>query len=139
MKTLDEVLKSYKNHETTFDNRLGRRICDFLTVEQMESIGYKLEGENKDNWKHKEWTEKNVINQLKEDVEFGIEKARRHRGISAGLMQEVVIGWCWVLENGLENSEYGWYGSETFKAVNDYYDFGLIDEYTFGEDFYKEW
>lgn len=138
MKTLNEVLDSYKMHETTIDNRLGRRLCDFLTIEQMKSIGYKFDGDE-NNWIPKEWTEENIVAQLKEDVEFGIEKAVNHRGISAGLMQEVVIGWCWVLENGLEDSEYGWYGSETFKAVNDYYGFGLINENTFDASFYEEW
>ena len=39
------------------------------------------------------------------------------RGISSELMANVVRSWCKVLENGLEDIEYGWYGDNVFKTV----------------------
>lgn len=138
MKTLEEVLRDHKDHETTFDGRLGRRLVAFLTPEQAEQIGYKItEGAEKHS--PLEWTEANILKELKRDLEFGIEKAVNHRGISASLMQEVVTAWCWILENGLDNCDYGWYGSATFEAVDAHYGFGLVDENTFDSEFYREW
>lgn len=66
-------------------------------------------------------------------------KALDHRGISASLMFDVCRAWCIVLENGLENTEYGWYGDKLFKALDQKYKFGLINEETFSKTFYEEW
>ena len=86
MKTLQEILDNYNKYETSLEDRFGRRLCEFLTVEQMEQIGFELEDEYKEIHKPKEWTEENIIAQLKEDVLFGWEKACDERGISSGLM-----------------------------------------------------
>jgi hypothetical protein len=62
-----------------------------------------------------------VLAQLKKDVAFGFEKALNQRGISAGLMSEVVKMWNWILEEGLENYDedngYAQYGLPLFKAT----------------------
>ena len=143
MKTLDWVLENFNNMETSIDNRLGRRLCQFLTIEQMEKLGFGFENEeDKKNHKPVEWTEENILKQLKEDVDFGIEKATGHRGISASLMWEVCMGWCMILENGLDEiykDNYGWYGDELFGAIDQKYKFGLVDADTFDDEFYKEW
>ena len=61
---------------------------------------------------------KNIIEQLKEDVRFGWEKACEGRGLSANLMYEVVKTWCKVLENEYEDfDDYAPYGKPLFKAV----------------------
>lgn len=36
-------------------------------------------------------------------------------------MSEVVKSWCKVLENGLEDLDYGWYGDNVFKTVAEKY------------------
>jgi hypothetical protein len=54
-------------------------------------------------------------------------------------MFDVVKSWCKILENGLDESDYGWYGDILFKAVNDYYNFDLVNKDTFDDEFYKEW
>ena len=54
-------------------------------------------------------------------------------------MFDVVKAWCIVLENGLENTDYGWYGHKMFKAVDEYYHFGSVNEDTFDEEFFQEW
>lgn len=74
-----------------------------------------------------EWTEENILKQLKEDVDFGWEKCRAERGISSELMSEVVRRWCRVLENGLEDIDYGWYGDNVFNTVDKKYSFGITD------------
>lgn len=139
MKTLEYVKEHIKEIEQDnfLDRRFTKRFIDFLPTEEWEKFGFEYKGEKP--YTPKEWTEENILEQLKEDVKFGIEKAIDHRGISAELMFYVVQGWCIVLENGLEDTDYGWYGDKLFRAVDEYYHFGLIDENTFDRDFYDEW
>lgn len=118
MKTIEEIIKNYENYETSIEDRFGRRLCQFLTREQMVKIGFELGG----NVDHipKEWTRENIINQLKSDVEFGFEKALDKRGISSSLMFGVVMSWNKVLEEGLEDwdeDNYKYYGLPLFKAT----------------------
>ena len=140
MKTLEYVKEHIDEIEQDgfFDRRWTKRFLDFLPVEEWEEYGFKYTGEDKGVSKPKEWTEENVLAQLKEDVEFGVEKAENHRGISASLMYAVVQAWCIILENGLKDTDYGYYGDKLFKAVDKLYNFGLTDGH-FEEDFYKEW
>lgn len=121
MKSIDEILNNYSEYETFLDDRFGRRFADFLTDEQMLKIGYEVKDEFKGKRKIKKWTEENVIAQFAEDLKFGWEKCCNKRGISSELMANVVQTWCKVLENGLENIEYGWYGDNVFKTVAEKY------------------
>lgn len=140
MLTLDYILNNYDKFETPLEDRLGHRLAQFLTDEQMAKIGmsYNLE-EGQARPAIVPFTEENVLKQLREDCEFGIEKATNHRGISAGLMYEVCQGWCIILENGLEDTDYEWYGCGLFKAIDEYYNFGLVGPDTFDDEFYEEW
>lgn len=119
MKTIEHIIEHYSDYETYLDDRFGRRLCDFLTPEQAEMIGWKVDT---DGVKHspKPWTKENILEQLKDDVEFGWEKACGERGISSSLMFDVVLKWCRILEDGLEHWDeihYGPYGKPLFKAV----------------------
>ena len=118
MKTIEEIIKNYENYETFIEDRFGRRLCQFLTKEQMKEIGFELE-EGIDHTPA-EWTRENIINQLRCDVEFGFEKALNKRGISSSLMFSVVMSWNKVLEEGLEDwdeDNYRYYGLPLFKAT----------------------
>lgn len=126
MKKIKEILKNYKDYETCLDDRFGRRFIEFLTIEEMESIGFELEEEYKKDWQPKEWNEENIIQQLKQDIEFGIEKAVDERGISASLMFEVVKSWLKVLED-----------EEILKYFEDYYDYGLNGFYPARDKYLK--
>lgn len=119
------------------DTRFTKRLMDFLPTSEWKKFGYMYTGETE--FIPKEWNEENILAQLKEDVEFGIEKATNHRGISANLMFNVVKAWCKILENGLDTTDYGWYGDKLFKAVDEYYKFGFVDKDTFNSRFYEEW
>ena len=119
MKKIKEILENYDNYKIYIDDRFGSRFIEFLTITEMESIGIKLKDEYKENWQPKEWTEENIINQLKEDIKFGIEKAEDERGISSSLMFEVVKSWLRVLED-----------EETLKYFEDYYGYGLNGFYS---------
>lgn len=126
MKTIQEILDNYKNYETSLDDRFGIRFAQFLSEEQMKQIGFSL----KDGTKHyqKEWNRENILKQLKEDVEFGWEKAINQRGISSNLMYEVVRSWNKILEEGLENfDEYPQYGKPLFKETAKKYGWKLED------------
>lgn len=127
MKTIKEILDNYKDYETFLEDRFGVRLCEFLTIEQMKQIGFEYNDIEKANADHpKEWTEENILSQLKYDVEFGWQKACNERGISTSLMFEVVRTWCKVLENGLGDfTDYGPYGKPLFREVAKLYDWEL--------------
>ena len=130
MKTIEEIIENYSEYEVFLDDRFGKRLCDFLTVEQAKMIGFEFKEEYKDKHVPKEWSEENILAQLKEDLEFGWEKCVDERGISSELMSEVVRSWCRVLENGLADIPYGWYGDNVFKTVAKRYNVPL----TYGSD-----
>ena len=125
MLTLDYVKEHIDEieYDDFCDRRFTKRLCGFLSPDDWKEFGFIYKGEGE--FKAKEWTEENIINQLKVDLEFAIEKATNQRGISASLMYDVLRSWCKVLENGLEDTEYGWYGDKLIKAVDEYYGFGL--------------
>lgn len=131
MLTLDYVKEHIDEieYDDLFDRRFTKRFVDFLPADEWEKLDFSYTGD--DEFIPKEWTEENIINQLKEDLEFAIEKATNQRGISASLMYDVLRSWCKVLENGLEDTEYGWYGDKLIKAVDEYYGFGLykVDDF----------
>lgn len=141
MKTLEYVKEHIKEieHDNFLDRRFTKRLLDFLPAEEWKEYGFTpSENFKADEYKPKDWTEENVLEQLKEDLAFGIEKAVNHRGISASLIYEVVRSWCYILENGLENTSYGWYGCNLFEAVDDYYKWNLVGD-QFDDEFYEEW
>ena len=141
MKTLEYVKKNIGEFERdeVFDRRFTCRLMSFVDESEWEKFGIRRK-EGAEPEKTKEWTEENVLRQLKDDVDFGIEKALDHRGISSSLMAMVCRSWLDVLEDeDIDRDLYGWYGSELFKAIDQKYEFGLVDEDTFSGDFYEEW
>lgn len=114
MKTLEFVIQNYKSD--VLDGRDITRLGQFLSEEQLPIFG--LELKEGIRWQPKEFTRENILEQLKEDVAFGFEKALNKRGISSSLMYQVVSMWNWILEEGLENfTEYAQYGLPLFKAT----------------------
>ncbi len=134
MKTLEQVLAGHndaiKDNALSIQDRLGIRLCQFLTEEQAKTIGFKCkEGAT---WEPPiPFTEENVLKQLKKDVEFGWDKACGHKGISSELMYDVVLGWCKILENEFAYwDDYSPYGTPLFIAVSKKYGFD-VDETEF--------
>ena len=129
MKTLEWVKKHYSELEedTWLDRRWTKRFLDFLPVEEWSDYGFELaEGADISKYTPKEWTEENILDQLKKDVEFGYEKAVDERGISSDLMAMVVNSWCKILENGLNlDGDNGYYHILQFTTVAEYYGWEL--------------
>ena len=122
MKTLDQIAKYYKSN--CIDGRDLYRLAQFIPYDRLKEFGISVnkEWDNKEKWDSevKPFTRENVLKQLEKDVEFGFEKALDQRGISAGLMFDVVQMWNWILEEGLEDwpdSNYAMYGLPLFKAT----------------------
>ncbi len=129
MKTIEQIKKEYKPE--SIDNREFSRLANFLPESELKDFGLELKEEFKGKHTHKEFTRENVLEQLKDDVAFGFEKALNKRGISASCMNSVVKFWNWVLEEGLEDfDEYAQYGLPTLKATALKYGF----ENPIGED-----
>lgn len=136
MKTLEQISESYKSN--TLDGRDLNRLAQFIPFNMLSSFGLKLkEGVTEEEWNKnvKEFTKENILIQLEKDVDFGFEKALNQRGISAGLMADVVQMWNWILEEGLEDfDEYPMYGLPIFKATAIKYGF----ENPIGDDYGNE-
>lgn len=128
MLSIDYVKEHYDEFKTFMDDRFGARFLDFLPCEEWKDYGFSL----RDGYeipKPKEWTEENVLAQLKRDVEFGWEKACNERGISSSLMYEVCKSWCKVLENKFADfDEYEPYGKPLFYRLAQHYDWDLPRE-----------
>lgn len=116
MKSLEQVEKEYKSN--TLDGRDIHRLMDFIPESKLGDFGITLKHEYIGKHKHIEFTKENILIQLEKDVAFGFDKALNQRGISSGLMYEVVKMWNWILEEGLEDfDDYAMYGLPLFKAT----------------------
>lgn len=144
MLTKDYVIEHYSNFGPKSFNRLGTRLAQFCTKEELKKLNIFTDEsiEELDDSKMKDWTEENIIKQLEKDVAFGFEKALDRRGISASLMFEVVLAWNQILENRLKdwNSyDYPMYGLPLFKATALLYGFeNPIGEDSGSEEYYNE-
>jgi hypothetical protein len=116
MKTLEQIYEDYKSE--TLDGRDLSRLAQFIPEKDLSRMGLQLKDEFVGKHVHKPLTRENILEQLKEDVDFGFEKALNKRGISSELMYEVVKMWNWILEEGLEDfDDYPMYGLPLFKAT----------------------
>lgn len=135
MKTLEQIASSYKSQ--AFDGRDLTRLSQFIPEEKLSEFGLELREECVGKHVAIEFTRENILKQLEKDVEFGFEKALNRRGISSGLMFDVVMMWNWVLEEGLEDfdkNDYAQYGLPLFKATAVKYGF----ENPIGDDYGDE-
>ena len=131
MKTLEQIKD---RGSKTIDGRDFSRLAMFIPESQLADFGMSLKDEYVGKHEHKEFNRENVIEQLKDDVAFGFEKALDQRGLSAGAMFEVVMMWNWILEEGLEDfpeDDYAQYGLPLFKqtAVKYGFDNPIGDDY----------
>lgn len=142
MKTLEQIAQAYATKEREFQCLDGRdmyRLAKFIPFNMLDKFGIKPNDEynNEERWNKDiiPFTRENVLKQLESDVEFGFEKALNQRGISSGLMYEVVKMWNWILEEGLEEfDDYPMYGLPLFKATAVKYGF----ENPIGDDYGNE-
>ncbi len=129
MLTKEQVLEqvSAGRKSECLDGRDYSRLADFFPVEQWGVFGFGVkEGADLSGVPApKEWSRKALVERLAGDLSFGFEKALNKRGISAGMMHEVVKMWLWVLEDDLLDQAddlYAQYGLPLFKAVALKYD-----------------
>lgn len=118
MKTLEQLL-TYPGGENCnlIDGRDISRLIEFIPAQYLEKFGYSLIKEGQ-TWEPLEYNRENVLKKLEKDLAFAFEKALNKRGISAGLMYDVIKMWMWVLDDELyEFSKYAQYGLPLFKAV----------------------
>lgn len=145
MKTLEYIAENRKSQ--CLDGRDFYRLAQFIPFDMLPKFGIKPSDEwnDREKWDAnvKPFTRENILKQLEKDVSFGFEKALNMRGISSGLMYEVVKMWNWILEEGLEDfDDYPNYGLPLFKATAVKYGFenpigddtGSEDEYEYNEE-----
>lgn len=123
MKSIEYVKEHFDEFEEDnfFDRRFTKRFVDFLPSSEWKDYGFIYTGEN--DREPEEWTEENILNHLKEDAMFGLEKAEDERGISSELMAMVVRAWCKILENGCVLDDFcdGGYHINQFRIVIEHY------------------
>lgn len=122
MKTKKQFLKEYKSK--ALDNRDISRISQWLTDEELKSLGFKRT--DSEEFVPLEWTEETMLKQLEKDVEFGFEKALNRRGISASLMSNVIMMWVYILEPDIDvdgERDYPMHGLPILKKVAVHYGF----------------
>lgn len=120
MRTLEEVIAAYEagERDQCLDGRDVHRLVKFVPEPDLARLGVTLKPEYVGSHVAEEFTRDAVLAQLSGDVAFGFEKALDQRGLSAGLMAQVVQLWNWVLDEGLADlDEYPQYGLPIFKAT----------------------
>lgn len=129
MKSFEDALAFVKQWDGAFDGRDIKRFSLFLPLDRLAEAGLEAEeGVTAEEWgEPRPWTEEEVVKQLLEDAEFGLQKAIGERGLSSNCMFHVVNMWCHLLENGLEDEEerYGYglgYGRSLFEKVLKHYE-----------------
>ena len=140
MKSIKDMVKWFEDNGA-FDGRDKMRLASFLTEDELALFGVTLKPEYVGTHKPTaEWNLEGILDQLKEDVAFGFEKALNQRSISASCMYEVVRMWNYALEEGLEDFEdYAYYGLPLFKATAIKYGFeNPIGNDTGDEEKYEE-
>lgn len=141
MKTLEQLKTDFVSR--AIDNRDIHRLLEFIPYEYLEHFGVEVE-DTEAEWNSTllEYTEENVLKQLKCDVDFGFDKALNRRGLSAGLMFGVVQMWNTILENELADwpdNNYAQYGLPLLKATALLYNFNNpIGDDAGDEDCYAE-
>ena len=88
MKTLEQIKNNYTSQ--SIDGRDLSRLYLFIPEEQLKDFGIALKDEYVGKHEHIEFTRENILNQLKEDLAFGFEKALNQRGLSSSAMYAVV-------------------------------------------------
>jgi len=140
-KILLQEIKDKKLESLCLDGRDFARLCNYLTFEEAKDAGMLQDDATGEKWgKVTAYTKRNILAQLKKDVAFGFEKALDCRGISSGLMYEVVRMWMYILEDDLlKLHDYAMYGLPLFKAVAIKYGFpNPIGEDLGSEEKYNE-
>lgn len=122
MKTKEDVLKAIKSKEitSTLDGRDFYRLIDWFGPDYLELFELRLADGATWDTPIKPWTEEAFKEQLRDDLAFAFEKALDQRGISAGLMRDVVKLWLWVLDVELDEADdgdYAQYGLPLLKAT----------------------
>lgn len=134
------AVKGGRESQAWPDMRDYSRLVEFFPTSEWEAFGFGLK-EGADEPKMKPWTREAILEQLKEDVEFGFEKALNKRGISAGCMNGCLKMWMWILEDELQTHDsYAQYGLPLLKAVALKYGFkNEIGDDAGDEDKYAEY
>ena len=151
MRALDEILTNYKSN--CLDGRDTYRLLAFIPWDVAKNYPDFLDNaveeyRNEEMWMSKiyvkPYTRENILEQLRSDVAVGFQKALDRRGISSGLMFEVVKMWNWVLNEDEElanwsNDNYAMYGLPLFKATAVKYGFhNPIGDDNGDESWYEE-
>lgn len=123
MKSFEDALAFMKTWSGAIDERDKGRFAEFVPFNRCKDAGLTpADDTTEESWgETKSWTEEEVLKQLREDAEFGLEKAINQRGLSVQCMFACVNMWCLLLENGLDEHSYDEYGVDFFEKIIEHY------------------
>jgi hypothetical protein len=119
MLTQEQIIEAIKagRKSECFDGRDFSRLCNFFPVSEWPTLGFAPK-DGAELSEPRPWTEEEIKKQLADDLAFAFEKALDKRGISAGVMNDVIKMWMWVLEDDLQHmEEYAQYGLPLLRDV----------------------
>lgn len=128
MRTNDEIVKkTIENRKVLFDFS-SEVFVPFLPFEQAKPFLKKDSLE--DQWEPKDFTREQVINDMRDYMEFAWGKVENHRGLSADRSVNKMTAWVWLLGDDdflkeLEKAGYINYGAPKLEVVCKKYDFPI--------------
>lgn len=124
MRTPEQIVDRIENHNDMFGFTTAV-LLDYLPWEQAKQY---LKDEGHAEWEakwpetYREPTPENVLPVMQDYMEFALEKAENHRGISASRSVLKMTAWAWLLEDEellqkIEEAPYENYGVPKLKAI----------------------
>lgn len=129
MKTIEEIVQRCRDKgEEVFDFTVAAlgEYLPFDMVKEFLSEDVLKESDIEKKWNEEDYTEltrENVINDILDYMEFALEKAESHRGLSANRSISRMNAWVWVLgdEDKIDWDNYANYGVPILKQICELY------------------
>lgn len=131
MKTFEEIKVKIKEEENEVLSFFIDTIIDYLPFdvakEHLKEEYVKNIESGSEVWNQKELTRNNIIEDMKNYMEFAWGKVIDHRGLSAGRSVNKFQGWIWVLgeDDKIDWENYTNYGAPILKQICGVYGFEI--------------
>lgn len=122
MRTKEQIINKIKlEKDNDFFGVICADLATYLPIEEVQKLF--PEADLKD-FKTKELTRENVLQEIKDYLEFAWDKANNQRGLSAGRSMDHFTAWIWLL--GDEDSfgdlrDYQYYGKDNLVEICEFY------------------
>lgn len=131
MKSVSEIVERLRGlQDDPTDQMFGWQSSDLLEYLPFEKAKEFLkDGVLDGEWKTTTLTRESVLGEMRKYMEFALDKATGHRGISAGRSVEHFQAWVWLLGDSdeIDWKDYQNYGMPILRQVAEFYGFEFPD------------